>query len=129
MNCNNYRVISLLDTSYKVLSNIHLKLKPCGNEIVREYQEGFRRGKSTVDQTHTVKQIMEICYEYNQELLIIIIKYKRRASRKQRQIERSGSCDKGPKWSILKTKKKKHKKIGTYNRLYLKIVHNFKCIQ
>lgn len=71
MNCNNYRVISLLDTSYNVLSNIQLKLKPCGNEIVGEYQGSFRSGKSTADQTHTVKQIMEICHEYNQELLII----------------------------------------------------------
>jgi len=72
MNCNNYRSISLLDTAYKVLSNIHLnKLKSYGNEIVGEYQGGFRRGKSTVDQIHTVKQIMEICYEYNQELLIL----------------------------------------------------------
>lgn len=77
MNCNNYRGISLLDTSYKVLSNVLLnKLKPFGDEIVGEYQGGFRRGKSTVDQIHTVKQVMEKCYEYNQELFMLFVDYK-----------------------------------------------------
>lgn len=38
MNYKNYRDISLLDTSYKVLSNVLLnKLKPYGDEIIGEY--------------------------------------------------------------------------------------------
>jgi len=50
MDCRNYREISLLDTSYKILSNVLLaRLKPYGEEIVGEYQAGFRAGKSTVD--------------------------------------------------------------------------------
>lgn len=69
MNCNNYTGISSLDTSYKVLSNILLnKLKPYGDEIVGEYQGGFRRGKSTVDQIHIIKQIIEKSYEYNKSI-------------------------------------------------------------
>jgi len=77
MNCNNYKDILLLDTSYKVLSNVLLnKLKLCGDEIVGEYQGGFRRGKSTVDQIHIVKQVMEKCYEYNQELFMLFVDYK-----------------------------------------------------
>ena len=76
MNCGNYRGISLLDTSYKVLSNVLLnKLKPYGDEIVGEYQGGFRRGKSTVDQIHIVKQVMEKCYEYNQDLFMLFVDY------------------------------------------------------
>jgi len=77
MNCNNYRGISLLDTSYKVSSNVLLnKLKPNGDEMVGEYQGGFRRGKSTVDQIHIIKQAMEKCYEYNQELFMLFVDYK-----------------------------------------------------
>jgi len=77
MNCNNYRDISLLDTSYKILSSVLFnKLKLYEDEIVGEYQGGFRRGKSTVDQIHTVKQIMEKCYEYNQELFMLFVEYK-----------------------------------------------------
>jgi len=77
MNCDNYRGISLLDTSYKVLLNVLLnKLKPYGDEIVGEYQGGFRRGKSTVDQIHIVKQVTEKCYKYNQELFMLFVDYK-----------------------------------------------------
>lgn len=77
MDCRNYRGISLLDTSYKILSNILLtRLKPYGEEIVGEYQAGFRAGRSTVDQIHTIKQIMEKSYEFNQDLFMLFIDYK-----------------------------------------------------
>jgi hypothetical protein len=40
--CNNYRGISLLSTSYKILSNIFLsRLSPYVNEIVENDQCGF----------------------------------------------------------------------------------------
>ena len=38
MDCNNYREISLLSTSYKILSNILLsRMTPYANEIIGEY--------------------------------------------------------------------------------------------
>jgi len=41
-NCNNYRDISLLPNTYKILSNILLsKLTPYAKEIVRDHQCGF----------------------------------------------------------------------------------------
>jgi len=40
--CNNYRVISLLPTSYKVLSNILLsRLTPYAEEVIGDHQCGF----------------------------------------------------------------------------------------
>jgi hypothetical protein len=40
--CNNYRGISLLPTSYKILSNILLfRLIPYADEIIRDQQCGF----------------------------------------------------------------------------------------
>jgi hypothetical protein len=59
--CNNYRGISLLSTSYKILSNISLsKLVPYIDEIIGDHQCGFRRNRSTTD------QIFCICHEASQ---------------------------------------------------------------
>jgi hypothetical protein len=49
--CNNYRGIVLLNVIYKVLLNCILsKLKGKAEEILANYQRGFRPGKSTIDQ-------------------------------------------------------------------------------
>jgi hypothetical protein len=58
--CNNYRGISLLSTSYKILSNILLSmLSPYINEIISALQCGFRRNRSTTDQIICIRQILE----------------------------------------------------------------------
>ena len=47
---NNYRGISLLPTTYKILSNILLsRLTPYAEEITGDHQRGFRRNRSTTD--------------------------------------------------------------------------------
>jgi sorting nexin-29 len=67
----NYRGISLLDTSYKVLSLAVLKrLKGYAKDIIREYQCGFTRSKSTTDYIFTIRQIMEKYYEYDKDLFM-----------------------------------------------------------
>jgi hypothetical protein len=44
--CNNYHGISLLSTSYKILSNIILlRLRPYIDEIIGDHQCGFRRNR------------------------------------------------------------------------------------
>jgi hypothetical protein len=58
--CNNYHGISLLSTSYKMLSNILLsRLGPYIDEIIGEHQCGFRRNKSNNDQIFCIRQILE----------------------------------------------------------------------
>jgi hypothetical protein len=58
--CNNYRGISLLSTSYKILSNILLsRLSPYVDEIIGDHQCGFRRNRSTTDQIFCIRQILE----------------------------------------------------------------------
>jgi len=37
-------------------------------DIVREYQRGFKKGRSTTDDIYTLKQLMENYYEYNKDL-------------------------------------------------------------
>ena len=58
--CNNYRGISLLPTTYKILSNILLsRLTPYAKEIIVDHQCGFRRNRSTIDHIFCIRQILE----------------------------------------------------------------------
>ena len=48
--CSNYKGISLLPTTYKILSNILFsRLTPYAEEIIGEYQCSFRRNRSTTE--------------------------------------------------------------------------------
>ena len=59
-NCSNYRGISLLLTSYKILSNIILgRLMAYVDEIIGDHQCGFRRNRSANDQIFCIRQILE----------------------------------------------------------------------
>ena len=58
--CSNYRGITLLNTAYKIFSKIlYNRLQPYVKEIIGKYQTGFCRGKSTIDQIYTLRQILE----------------------------------------------------------------------
>jgi hypothetical protein len=58
--CNNYRGMSLLSTSHKILSNILLsKLTPYADENTGNYQCGFRPNRSTTAQIFHNPQILE----------------------------------------------------------------------
>jgi hypothetical protein len=61
----NYRGIALLNTGHKIFSNIlYERLQPYMENIVGKYQYGFRKGKSTIDQIQSVRQILEKTSEY-----------------------------------------------------------------
>lgn len=63
--CKNYRSISLLNTAYKILSNIiFVRLLPYAEDIIKDYQCGFKRGRSTTDQIFTLRLILEKTLEY-----------------------------------------------------------------
>jgi len=54
--CNNYRGISLLPTTYKILSNILLsRLIPYAKEIIGDHQCGFRRNRSSIDNIFCIR--------------------------------------------------------------------------
>ncbi|KAE9522623.1 hypothetical protein AGLY_016986 [Aphis glycines] len=77
MECENYRGISLLNTTYKILSNILLiRINPYIKEIIGEYQAGFMIGRSTVDQIHIIKQLAEKSHEFNKDIHLMFIDYK-----------------------------------------------------
>jgi len=63
-NRSNYRGISLLPTTYKILSNILLsKLTSYSEEITGDHQCGFRCNRSTTDHIFCIRQILEKTWE------------------------------------------------------------------
>jgi hypothetical protein len=76
--CSNYRGISLLSTSYKILSNILLsRLIPYVDEIIGDHQCGFQRNRPTTDQIFYIRQILEKKWEYNDTVHQIFIDFKK----------------------------------------------------
>jgi hypothetical protein len=64
--CSNYRGISLLSTSYKILSPIRLaRLTPCADEILWDHQCELRRNRSMTDHISCKMQILVKKWEYN----------------------------------------------------------------
>jgi Reverse transcriptase (RNA-dependent DNA polymerase). len=75
---NNYRGISLLSTSHKILSNIIVsRMTPYVNEIIGEYQCGFRRNRSTDDHIFSIRQILEKKWEYNKDVCQLLTDFEK----------------------------------------------------
>lgn len=77
LECSNYRGITLLNVAYKILSNVLCdRLQPYVDNIIGKYQCGFRRGKGTSDQIHSLRQILEKTMEFNIETHHLFIDFK-----------------------------------------------------
>jgi sorting nexin-29 len=77
LNCQNYRGISLLCVAYKIFSNILFdRLSPIVDSIIGDYQCGFRKGRSTVDQIFTLRQTLEKCREFGIETHHLFVDFK-----------------------------------------------------
>jgi hypothetical protein len=65
--CSNYRSISLLSTSYKILPNILLsRLNPYPEQTNGDYECGFQSNRSITDYIFCIRQILEKKWEYNE---------------------------------------------------------------
>ena len=75
--CGNYRGIALLSITYKIFTClIYNRLVKYSELTLGEYQAGFRPSRSTIDQIHVVRQILEKCYEFGIQLHNIFIDFK-----------------------------------------------------
>lgn len=75
--CDSYRGITLLSVAYKVLSGVvqrRVSLK--AEEIITEYQGGFRPNRGTTDQIFTLRQIMEKHFEHDHDLHLLFVDFK-----------------------------------------------------
>jgi sorting nexin-29 len=73
----NYRGISLLNTTYKILSKIiYAHLLPYTEEKIGSYQYGFQPGKSTTDALFIIRQILEKVYLSKTESHFLFIDFK-----------------------------------------------------
>jgi len=76
--CNNYRGILLLPTTYKILSNILLsRLNPYAEETTGDHQCGFRCKRSTTDHKFCIRQILEKKWEYNEGVHQLFIDFEK----------------------------------------------------
>ena len=73
----NYRGISLLNVAYKIFTNLLTRyIEPYADEILGDYQSGFRKGRSTTDQIFCLRMILERAYEYKIDIHQLYIDYK-----------------------------------------------------
>jgi len=76
--CSNYRGISLLPTTYKILSDILLsRLTPYAEEIIGDHQCGFRRSRSSTDYKFCIRQILDKKWEYNEAVHQLFIDFRK----------------------------------------------------
>jgi hypothetical protein len=87
IDCSNYRGVSLLLTSYKILSNIFpARLTPYADEIIVDHQCGFRRNRSTADHIFCIRQILEKKWEYNSTVHQLFIDFKEAYNSARREV-------------------------------------------
>jgi len=67
-----------LPNTYEILSNILLSsLIPYAKEIIGDHQCGFRRNSSTINHIFCIRQILEKKWEYNEEVHLLFIDFKK----------------------------------------------------
>ena len=85
--CNNYRGMSLLPTTYKILSNILLsRLTSYAEEIIGDHQCGFRRNRSTTDHLFCIRQMPEKKWEYNEAVRQLFTDFKKAYDSVRREV-------------------------------------------
>jgi hypothetical protein len=76
-----------LPTRYKILSNILLsRLTPYAEEIIGDYQCGFRRNRSTTDHIFCIHQILEKKWEYNEAVHQLFVDFKKAYDSVRREV-------------------------------------------
>jgi len=74
--CNNYCGIALLNVAYKIFSNCLLtRIKTKAEQIIGNYQGGFRPVRSTTDQIFILRQIFKKIWEFDREIHVLFIDF------------------------------------------------------
>jgi len=74
--CSNYRLITLLNTAYKIFTILlNNRLSKIVESKLSEVQAGFRLNRSTLDNIFIICQTFEKCHEYNIDFRNIFVDY------------------------------------------------------
>jgi hypothetical protein len=85
--CSNYQGISLLSTSYKILSNTLLaRLTPYVEEITGDHQCGFWHNRSMTNQIFYIWHILEKKWEFNGTVHQLFIYFKKAYDSVRREV-------------------------------------------
>ena len=77
-NCNNWRGITLLSLTSKIMSRIiHKRLSNALDETLRTEQAGFRKGRSCSDHIFTLRQILEQSHEFNSPIYANFVDFRK----------------------------------------------------
>ena len=75
--CDNYRGICLLSIGYKIFAKIlYKRLNTHCERVLGDYQAGFRKSRSTVDQIFILRQILEKYWEFNKDNWHVFVDFK-----------------------------------------------------
>ena len=75
--CGNYRGICILPVGYKILSYIiYKRLKIYYENIIGDYQAGFRQNRSTADQIFILRQVLEKYWEFDKTSYHVFVDFK-----------------------------------------------------
>lgn len=78
--CGNYRDIAkyLHNVTYTILSNSILdRVGPWAEELLGDYQAGFRQNRSKIDLVFILRLILQKMREFNKEVHLIFIDFKK----------------------------------------------------
>jgi hypothetical protein len=76
--CDNWRGITLISSPSKVFCKVLLnRIDEVIDDKLRDEQAGFRRGRGCIDQILALRNIIEQCVEWNQELHINFIDFRK----------------------------------------------------
>ena len=85
--CSNYRDISLLTTTYKILSNILLsRLTAHAEKITGVHQCGFWYNRSTTDRMFCIRHILQKSCEYSKAVHQLFIDFKKAYDSVRREV-------------------------------------------
>jgi len=59
------------------LQNFHHHSEEYAEKVIGDYQAGFRPGRSTIEQIFTVKQMLQKCWEYNINVYLAFIDFRK----------------------------------------------------
>ena len=85
--CGNYRGICILTVGDKIVAKLlYNRLKRHSENIIGDYQSGFRASRSTIDQIFILRQILEKYWEYDKESWHAFIDFKQAYDSIQREV-------------------------------------------